>query len=92
VLLLGLDHRFLPVRTRERLQSVDRPPVGDDDELRLLTPAALSGSHVCAAPLGLHHRDSGLFHRALELVLLSRVDPDTKDTNDHDFLLGRKPG
>jgi len=33
VLLLGLNHRFLPGRTRELLQSVDGSPVGDDDEL-----------------------------------------------------------
>ena len=35
VFLLGLDHRFLPIRTREGLQSVDGAPVGDDEEVGL---------------------------------------------------------
>jgi hypothetical protein len=89
VLLLGLNYRFLPVRPRELLQSVDGSPVGDDDELRLLTLVALPGGHVRAARPGLHHRHTRLDHEALELVLLPRVDADTKDTDDHHFLLGR---
>jgi hypothetical protein len=31
---------------------------------------------------GLHHRHTRLDHEALELVLLPRVDADTKDTDD----------
>jgi hypothetical protein len=41
LLLLRLNHRFLPVRPRELLQSVDGSPVRGDDELGLITPMAL---------------------------------------------------
>ena len=85
VLLLGLDHRLLPIRTREGLQSVDRPPVGDDDELgyslQRLFPAVTCVQPSWAFTIGTHRLD----HKALELILLPRVDADTKDTNDDDF-------
>jgi hypothetical protein len=83
VLFFRLDDGFLPARPGERLKRVNRVPVSHDDEFGPIAPAAPAPGHMGASRLRLHHRDAGFRHEALELVLLSRMNPGAKHSNDH---------
>jgi hypothetical protein len=71
-----------PARADEAAQAAGLSEWAMSQERRPDPIAPTTPSTDAISTWGLHHRHTRLDHEALELVLLPRVDADTKDTDD----------